>query len=89
MYPALAKELSEAHCKAIIGFVIRIDFDAKISASQSDRISCEFLWVCIAEGEAPLGDCTVIDFECGLPIRHVLISEIDLMELESPFWTRV
>ena len=64
MYPVVAKELSEAHCKAITSLVIRIDFDAKsIFVGQNEIISCEFRWVCATAGEAMLGDCTVIDFE--------------------------
>ena len=66
MYPTRAKELSEAHCKAIICVVIRIYFDAKsIRGGQNETISCEFRWVRAVAGEAPLGDCTVIDFKCG------------------------
>ena len=81
MYPVLAKELSEAHCKAIAGLVIRIDFDAKSArVGQSETISCEFRWVCAAVGEAILGDCAVIDVECGIAMRRVLISEIELTE---------
>ena len=49
------------------GFVIRIEFDAKrIGAGQNETISCELCWVCALVGEAILGDCTVIDFECGV-----------------------
>ena len=75
MYPICHKELSEAQCKAITGLVIRIDFDAKsICVSQNEAISCEFRWVCAVAGEAPLGDCTVIDFEYGVAMPRVLIS---------------
>ena len=75
MYPVLAKDLSKAHCKAITSLVIRIDFDAKsIHVRQSENISCEFLWVCAVAGEAPLGDCAVIDVKCSLPRQRVLIS---------------
>jgi len=82
MYPVLAKTFSEAHCKAMTSFVISIDFDAKrIGAGQSERMSCEFRWVCAVAGEAILGDCAVIDYECGIEMRRVLISEIDLTEL--------
>jgi len=85
MYPVLTKELSEAYYKAMSGFVIRIEFDTKrIGAGQNETISCEFRWVCAAAGEAILGDCTVIDFKCGVAMRRgVLISEINLTELES------
>ena len=72
MHPVLAKELPEAHCKAITGLVIRIDFDAKsIRDGQNETISCEFHWVCAAAGEAPLDDCTVIDFECSIAMPDV------------------
>ena len=72
MYPISAKELSEAHCKAITGLVIRIDFDAKsICVGQNEIISCEFRWVCAVAGEAPLGDCTVIEFEYGIAMPDV------------------
>ena len=90
MYPVLSKELSEAHYKEKVGVATMIDFDAKrISAGENERISGEFRWVCsVADEAAPLGDCAVIDFKCGLPIR-VLISEIDLTELKSSLGTRV
>jgi len=82
MYPVLAKTLSEAHCKTMISLVIRIDFDAKrIGAGQSERIFCEFHWECAAVGEATLDDCPVIDVECGVAMKRVMISEIDLTEL--------
>ena len=72
MYPTGAKELSEAHYKAITSLVIRIDFDAKSTCvGQNEIISCEFHWVCAAAGEATLGDCTVIDFECGVAMPRV------------------
>ena len=75
MYPIHAKELSEAHCKAMSSLVIRIDFDAKsICVGQNETICCEFRWVCAVAGEAPLGDCTVIDFECGVAMPRVYIS---------------
>ena len=52
--------------------VIRIDFDAKsIRVGQNETISCEFRWVCAVAGEAPLTDCTVIDFECGVAMPRV------------------
>ena len=68
MYPVLAKELSEAHSKAMTGLIIRIHFDAKsIRGGQNKTISCEFRWVCAAVGEATLGDYAVINFEyCSL-----------------------
>ena len=73
MYPVLAKELPEAHCKTITGLIIRIDFDAKsIPVGQNKTISCEFCWVCTLACEAPFGDCTVIDFECGIAMPCVL-----------------
>ena len=88
--PVLAKELSEAHCEEITGFVIRIDLDAKrIGAGQNERISCELCWVCAFVGEAILGDFAVIDFERGVAMKRVLISKIDLTELESTLWKRV
>jgi len=74
MYPFLAKELSEADCEAMIGLVIGIDFDAKsIRVGQNETISCEFCWVCAAVGEPTLGDCAVIDFECGVVMQCVKI----------------
>ena len=67
MYPVLAEELSKAHCKAMTSLVIRIDFDTKsIRLGENNTISCEFRWVCAAVGEATLGDCAVIDFECDV-----------------------
>ena len=66
MYPIYCKELSKTHCKAITSLVIRIDFDAKIfRVGQNETISCEYRWVCAMAGEAPLGDCIVIDFVCS------------------------
>ena len=88
--PVLAKELSEAHCEVITGFVVRIDFDAKrIGTGQNERISCEFCWVCALVGKTIPGDCAVIDFERGVAMKRVLISKIDLTELESTLWKRV
>ena len=56
------------------GLVIRIDLDAKsICVGQNEKISCEFRWVCAVTGETPLGDCTVIDFECDIVIPDALI----------------
>ena len=74
MYPVFAKELSEAHYKAITGLVIRIGFDAKsIRDGQNETISCELCWVCAVAGEAPLCDCTIIDFECGVATPDAMI----------------
>ena len=74
MYPVLAKELSESNHKAMTSLVISIDFDTKsICVGQNETISCEFCWVSAAIGEATLGDCAVIDFECGVAMQHVLI----------------
>ena len=74
MHPVLAKELPKAHCKAITRLVIRIDFDAKsIRDGQNETISCEFHWVCAVAGEAPLSDCTIIDFECGIAMPDAMI----------------
>ena len=70
MYPVLAKELSEAHRKAMTSLVISVDFDAKsICVGQNETISCEFRWVCAAAGEATLSDCVVINFKCGIAMQ--------------------
>jgi len=82
MYPVLAKVLSKAYCKAIAGFIIRIEFDTKrISAGQNKTISCEFHWVCASAGEVIPSDCAVINFQCSVAMQCVLIPEIDLTEL--------
>jgi len=74
MYPVLAKELSEAYSKAMTGLIIRIDFDAKsIRVGQNETILREFHWVRAVVGEATLGDCAVINFECSVAMRYVLI----------------
>ena len=76
MYPTDTKILSEAYGKAITGLVIGIDFDAKsICVGQNETtISCESRWIRAVTGEASLGDCTVIDFECGVAMPRVSIS---------------
>ena len=54
-----------------------------VSAGQCERVSCEFLWICVAASEASLSKCAIVDFECGVAVRQlVLISEIDL----TPLW---
>jgi len=74
MYPDVSKELSEAHCKAMASLAIRIDSDAKrIHVGQNETISCEFSWVCTVVGEATASDCAVINFECRIVMRRVLI----------------
>jgi len=73
MYPVLAKELSEAHSKAMTGLVIRIDFDAKsILVGQNETIPGEFHWVRAAVGKATLSDYAVINFECSVAMRYAL-----------------
>jgi len=82
MDPALAKRLSKAHWKAMPSLTIKIDFEPKgIGADQRERISCEFPWVLVTASEAILSKHAIIDFECGVAMRWVLASEIDLTQL--------
>ena len=68
MYPVVAKPVSKAHCKTI-PFILKIKYDVTISAGWSTGQ--------VSSGETILGDHTVIDFECGVAMRRVLISEKD------------
>jgi len=87
MYPVLAKRSSKAHYKPVVGSTIRIGFDAKgIGAGQRERVSSEFLWVRGAASETIFSECTIVDFECGVAMRQVLVSEIDLTELWRALW---
>ena len=82
MYPVRAKALSKAHCDGMVSMTIRIDFDAEgIDSGQCERVSCEFLWVHVAESEAIFSECAIVDFECDVAMRRVLVSEIDLTQL--------
>ena len=58
----------------MVSETIRIGFDAKgIGAGQGERVSCELHWV--AASETILSECAVVDFECDVAMRQVLVSE--------------
>ena len=81
MYPVLAKRLTKAYYEASVSLIIRINFDAKRSGiGQRERVSGEFLWERVAVSETILDERAIVDFECGVAMWRVLISEIDLAQ---------
>ena len=75
MYPVLAKALSKDHCKAAVTSIFMIASDVTGNGVNIwERVVVRF-------GKSVLGDHTVVDFECDVGRRYVLISEIDLAEL--------
>ena len=57
-----------------------------IGAGQCDSVPWESIWVHVAASETILSEGTIVNFECGVAMWRVMISEIDMAELWRSYW---